>query len=92
MACPDVTLDKLFLGGIITVYSRQLKLTDYGDAFTRGHFAKKKESSFLLIKPDAYTKAGKIIDHIYKSGFMLTSLKMGRFTPATTARFLQTNN
>lgn len=92
MACGDVTMDKLFLGGIVTVYSRQLKLTDYGDAFTRSCFAKNKEASFCLIKPDAYTKAGKIIDHLYKSGFMLTSLKMGRFTPATTARFLQHNN
>jgi len=46
----------------------------------------------MLIKPDAYTKTGKIIDHLYKSGFMITNLKMGRFTPATTARFLAQNN
>ena len=62
MACADVTMDKLFLGGVVTVYSRQLKLVDYGDVFTRGCFAKNKESSFMLIKPDAYTNAGKIID------------------------------
>jgi len=91
MACADVTMDKLFLGGIVTVYSRQLKLVDYGDAFTRSCFAKAKESAFALIKPDAYVKTGQIIDHIYKSGFMITQLKMGKFTPATTARFLQQN-
>jgi nucleoside-diphosphate kinase len=88
MACADVTTDKLFLGSIVTVYSRQLKLVDYGDAFTRTCFAKNKESSFMLIKPDAYTKTGKIIDHLARQGFMLSNLKMGRFTPATTARFL----
>lgn len=92
MACGDVTMDKLYLGGIVQVYSRQLKLVDYGDAFTRQCFAKNKESNFMLIKPDAYTKTGKIIDHLYKSGFMITNLKMGRFTPATTARFLAQNN
>jgi nucleoside-diphosphate kinase len=92
MACADVTMDKLFLGGIVTVYSRQLKLVDYGDSFTRGCFAKAKESTFAMIKPDAYVHTGKIIDHIYKSGFTISQLKMGRFTPATTARFLQQNN
>lgn len=92
MTCADVTMDKLFLGGIVTVYSRQLKLVDYGDTFTRSCFARQKESSFLLIKPDAYVHAGKIIDHLYRSGFMISQLKMGRFTPATTARFLQQNN
>lgn len=88
MACADVTMDKLFLGGIVTVYSRQLKLVDYGDSFTRGCFAKAKEAAFCLIKPDAYVKTGQIIDQICKSGFMITQLKMGKFTPATTARFL----
>lgn len=46
----------------------------------------------MLIKPDAYVHSGKIIDHLYKSGFMIAQMKMGRFTPATTARFLQQNN
>ena len=92
MACADVTMDKLFLGSIVSVYSRQLKLVDYGDAFTRTCFAKNKESSFMLIKPDAYTKTGKIINHLERQGFKLSNLKMGRFTPATTARFLQANN
>ena len=85
----DVSQDKLFLGSIVTVNSRQLKLVDYGDAYTRSCFAKAKESSFILIKPDAYTKAGKIIDHIYQSGFLITKMKMGRFTNASAAQFLK---
>ena len=72
MACGDVTMDRLYLGGIVTVYSRQLKLTDYGDAFTRSCFAKNKESNFMLIKPDAYTKTGKILDHLFQQGFKVT--------------------
>lgn len=69
MECADVTPDKLYLGSIVSVYSRQLKLTDYGDAFTRTTFAKAKESAFALIKPDVYVHTGKIIDHIYRAGF-----------------------
>ena len=30
--------EQLYLGAIITVYSRQLKVTDYGDVFTRQKF------------------------------------------------------
>merc|ERR1711990_1438031 len=55
-------------------------------------FAKGKESAFVLIKPDAYTSTGKIIDHLYRTGFMITNLKMGKFTAGATARFLQQNN
>lgn len=72
----------------MTIYSRQLKLVDYGDTFTRSVFAKAKESTFALIKPDAYVHTGKIIDYIYKNGFIISRLKMGKFTAATTARFL----
>lgn len=35
MACPGVSSDDLFNGSVITVYSRQLKLCEYGDLFTR---------------------------------------------------------
>jgi nucleoside-diphosphate kinase len=92
MACPDVTPDRLFLGSIVHVFSRQLKLTDYGDVFTRSVFSKAKESTFALIKPDVYVHTGKIIDHIYKAGFQIARLKMGKFTPAACNKFLQQNN
>jgi len=35
MACPGVSVDELFIGSVVTVYSRQLKLIEYGDLFTR---------------------------------------------------------
>jgi nucleoside-diphosphate kinase len=64
MACNDISINVLYLGSIVTVYSRQLKLVEYGDAFTRSCFSKAKESTFAMIKPDAYVHTGKIIDHI----------------------------
>jgi hypothetical protein len=42
---------------------------DYGDVFTRQHFAQGKSTTFAMIKPDVYTHTGKIIDSIYKAGF-----------------------
>jgi len=35
MAYQDIDLKDLFVGSIVTVYSRQLKIVDYGDVFTR---------------------------------------------------------
>ena len=83
-----VTIDKLFIGSILTVHARQLKIVDYGDTCTRAAFAKGKETTFAMIKPDVYMHTGKIIDSIYKSGFIISKLKMSRFNASTAGRFL----
>jgi nucleoside diphosphate kinase len=36
-----------------------------------------------MIKPDAYTSTGKIIDAIYKNGFIISKLKMTKFNSDT---------
>lgn len=84
------------MGSVIVVYARQLKVVDYADVFTRkkfevkrakfekyhkiNNFFKKKFRTFAMIKPDAYTKMGKIIDAIEKNGFLISNLKMVRFS------------
>lgn len=55
MGCPGVTAKELFLGSIVTVHSRQLKLVDYGDLFTKKKFEAASERTFAMIKPDCYT-------------------------------------
>lgn len=80
MACPGVTQRELFVGSIINVFSRQLKITEYGDIFTRNRFEATSEKSFALIKPDCYTNTGKIITEFYRNGFSISKLKMSRFS------------
>ena len=92
MVCPAVTESQLFVGSIVTVNARQLKIAEYGDTATRKAFARGKETQFALIKPDAYINTGKIIDSIYSNGFIISKLKMSRFTNATAGRFLGGNN
>ena len=65
MECKGVTISELFIGSIITVYARQLKIVEYGDLFTRQRFENQKQKTFAMIKPDAYQNTGKIIDAIY---------------------------
>ena len=42
-----VTLPQLYLGNTIMVYSRQLKITEYGDDFTRSRLEAKAERCAL---------------------------------------------
>ena len=85
---PSVTMQSLFVGSIVTINARQLKIADYGDTATRKKFARGKETQFALIKPDAYMHTGKIIDSILQNGFIISKLKMSRFSNATASRFL----
>ena len=71
---------ELYLGSIVTVFSRQLRLVDYGDIFTKNKFEAAASRTFAMVKPDSYTQTGKIIDAIYQSGFTISKLKMSKFT------------
>ncbi|XP_029083017.1 nucleoside diphosphate kinase 7 isoform X1 [Monodon monoceros] len=72
----DLHLEDLFIGNKVNVFSRQLVLLDYGDQYTARQLGSRKEKTLALIKPDAVSKAGEIIEIISKAGFTLTKLKM----------------
>ncbi|XP_059731419.1 nucleoside diphosphate kinase homolog 7 isoform X1 [Bos taurus] len=72
----DLHLEDLFIGNKVNIFSRQLVLLDYGDQYTARQLGSKKEKTLALIKPDAVSKAGEIIEIINKAGFTLTKLKM----------------
>jgi len=85
MPCPGLTQRELYLGSIVNVHARQLKLVDYGDLFTRNKFEAQAGRTFALIKPDCYIQTGKIVDAIYKNGFSISKLKMSKFTKPSQA-------
>lgn len=72
----DLRLEDLFIGNKVSVFSRQLVLIDYGDQYTARQLGSRKEKTLALIKPDAVSKAGEIIEMINKSGFTITKLRM----------------
>uniref|UniRef100_A0A673TA08 Nucleoside diphosphate kinase homolog 7 n=1 Tax=Suricata suricatta TaxID=37032 RepID=A0A673TA08_SURSU len=72
----DLHLEDLFIGNKVNVFSRQLVLIDYGDQYTARQLGSRKEKTLALIKPDAVSKAGEIIEMINKAGFTITKLKM----------------
>jgi nucleoside-diphosphate kinase len=77
----------LYIGAIIVVQGRQLKIVEYGDVATRKRFETERQRTFAMIKPDAYTSVGKIIDAIQISDFKISKLKMSRFDNNTAGVF-----
>lgn len=80
-------MEDFFIGAVITVYARQLKIVDYGDVATRKKFEVNRQRTFAMIKPDAYNQIGKIIDAINQNGFKISKLKMSKFTDKTSSEF-----
>jgi nucleoside-diphosphate kinase len=62
---PTVQLNDFNIGQHVTILSRVLKITDYGDVATRKLFETTRQRTFAMIKPDAYSQMGKIIDSVY---------------------------
>merc|ERR1719240_1829162 len=56
--------EDLFLGAILNVYSRQVKIVEYADVFTRNDLEGKKSRTLALVKPDAYPHLGIIISQM----------------------------
>ena len=73
---PTVTVDTLHMGAVVTVYSRQLKIVEYGDAHTENAFSLARQSTLCVVKPGAVHLAGKVINAAQRSGFAVARVKM----------------
>merc|ERR1719213_1016424 len=74
--------EDLFLGAILNVYSRQVKIVEYADVFTRNDLEYNKSRTLALVKPDAYQHLGKIISEVFKMGFVISQMKMVKLSRA----------
>ena len=63
---PTISEEDFYIGSTITVYSRQYKIVEYADDFTKKAFDQTHhlEKTFAMIKPDSYTNIGKILQVI----------------------------
>lgn len=67
--------------------SRVLTVTGYGDVATEFKQSSERQTTFAMIKPDCYQHMGKIIDQVQKAGFVISKLKMSKFSKATAGQF-----
>lgn len=54
MECPGIKLEDFYKGAKVTILSRVMKVTDYGDVRTRNRFEQTRARTFAMIKPHAY--------------------------------------
>jgi len=71
-----VSVNDLFIGNKIHVFSRQLHLIEFADAYTEHHLGKKSERTFGIIKPDAVTKLGEVLTVIHNQNFIINRARM----------------
>jgi len=74
----EVGLKDLYLGAVVTILARQLKVIEYADEYTRKALETHKERTLALIKPDAYFYIGEILKAAYAEGFVVARMKMIR--------------
>jgi len=64
-----MVLGDCYIGAVLTVYARLLKIIDYGDVYTRSKFETERQRTFALILPQDYLNIGKAVDFLYQQGF-----------------------
>ncbi|XP_034036543.1 nucleoside diphosphate kinase 7 isoform X2 [Thalassophryne amazonica] len=83
----DLHQEDLFIGNRVNVFSRQLNLIEYGDQYTSSKLGSKKERTLALIKPDAVTKIGDVLELIYSHNLIVIKAKMTKLTWSQAADF-----
>eukprot|EP00450_Noctiluca_scintillans_P022555 CAMPEP_0194512674 /NCGR_PEP_ID=MMETSP0253-20130528/44745_1 /TAXON_ID=2966 /ORGANISM="Noctiluca scintillans" /LENGTH=374 /DNA_ID=CAMNT_0039356159 /DNA_START=12 /DNA_END=1136 /DNA_ORIENTATION=+ len=84
---PEVKLSDLYIGAIITVFARQLKVVEYADAYTRKALETQISRTLALVKPDAYNHIGQVLSAAHSLGLVVARLSMVRMNPDTAGEF-----
>ena len=76
--CPydSIKPEMLYIGARITVYSRQLTISEYADTYTRSRLERKSTRTCAMIKPDAFLNSGKILNAIIRSDLRINQMRM----------------
>eukprot|EP00668_Euglena_longa_P015166 GGOE01019218.1.p1 GENE.GGOE01019218.1~~GGOE01019218.1.p1 ORF type:complete len:386 (+),score=131.65 GGOE01019218.1:91-1248(+) len=84
---PSLDVNDFVLGGVISVFSRQLRISEYGDEQTKSIFSRKGEATFGMIKPDGYERMGEIFRAIAREGMRVNRIHMVQMTQEEAAEF-----
>ncbi|XP_067121949.1 nucleoside diphosphate kinase homolog 7 [Centruroides vittatus] len=74
--CSTVRQSDIYLGSILNVMSRQIKLVDYANLATRQKLDITIERTFGLLKFPALQKLGYIMDTIYRNDLTISNARM----------------
>lgn len=85
----NVKLEDMYIGSKIHVYSRQLTFVAFGDKFTESKIGSKNERTLAIIKPDALTKAGIILNALRANDIQPCKAKMVKLNRAEASKLYE---
>jgi len=71
----NISLKDIYIGALVNVHARQLKITDYADMFTKNKLETATAKTFAMVKPDAVKHIGKILERIQSEDFTINQMK-----------------
>ncbi len=76
----NIQIGALYIGATVNVLGRHLAVVAFADDFTRNALGKSQESTFAMIKPNAFQNAGHIISAIEADGFHIAQVRSTTLT------------
>eukprot|EP00048_Salpingoeca_helianthica_P023863 m.27788 g.27788 ORF g.27788 m.27788 type:complete len:382 (+) comp9040_c0_seq1:1572-2717(+) len=76
-----VRADTLYIGAAVNIMSRQMKIVDFGDDYTRKALGTRRENTLVVLKQGDIPRCGAIIDALCSSGLVLAHVRMGYISP-----------
>lgn len=77
---PQIVLEDLFIGAVVTIYARQLTVIDFGDVFTKRSLALARSRSIAVLKQKQWGRLGVILDALYKNNFVVGKMRSIQLT------------
>ncbi|KAG6797823.1 nucleoside diphosphate kinase 7 [Apis mellifera caucasica] len=74
--CEGIQARDFYIGGIVTIFSRNIKITNYADCATQTKLQKKMQKTFAIVKPCVVDKLGEILKIIISSQLHIVNIKM----------------
>ena len=76
----SLSIKDFYIGSQISIHGRTLELVDYLDPLTKQKLEQQRQHTIGIITPDAINNMGKIMDSIFRNGFLLSRMKMIHLT------------
>lgn len=76
---PQLTAKELYVGGSVTIYSRVLKLVDFGDEVTRRAFTEKQEEVMVIIHGEGIYRAGEVVQFFSNQEVRTINIRLAEF-------------
>lgn len=76
----DINLSQLYVGNTITIFSRTLKIVEYGDAYTSRALSQNQQKTIAVLTSGHLKKLGQTLDSIYKCGLKVARMRQAQIS------------